>query len=87
MTLKVPASAHAENIINMMKAGKSFQQAFQEDFMTPFMSSPSVQNVKAQLEGNEWKATSVSRYNPLTGANETTPVFYRAKGTGGFEVV
>lgn len=79
ITLNVPATAHADNILRIMKSWKSFEQAFQDSFMTPFMNSPSVQNVKAQLEGNEWKSTSISRVDPETGAVVSTPVFYRTK--------
>lgn len=31
---------------------------------------------------NEWQSANITRYNPLTGANESTPVFYRKKDNG-----
>jgi len=30
---------------------------------------------------NQWQSTNITRYNPLTWANESTPVFYRKKDT------
>ncbi len=45
---------------------------------------------KAYLQkqgGTEWQSTNITRYNPATGANESTPVFYRKKTDGSFEAV
>jgi len=49
-----------------------------------------VRATKAELQkgkGTEWQSTNITRYNPSTGANESTPIFYRKKTDGSFEAV
>jgi len=37
---------------------------------------------------DQWQSANITRYNPLTGANESTPIFYKKKsGWAGFEAV
>lgn len=51
------------------------------------MSKPEYQAYKDKQTGTEWQSTSITRYNPATGANESTPIFYRKKTNGEFEAV
>lgn len=51
------------------------------------MSKPEYQAIKDKASGTEWQSTSITRYNPATGANESTPIFYRKKTNGEFEAV
>ena len=51
-------------------------------------SKPEYKAYQEKQTGTEWQSANITRYNPLTWANESTPVFYRKKtGWAGFEAV
>lgn len=52
-----------------------------------YTDKPEYKAYVAKQSGTEWQSTSITRYNPSTGANESTPIFYRKKTSGGFEAV
>ena len=54
-----------------------------------FQASEWFKSYQAKQTGTEWQSTNITRYNPSTWANESTPVFYRKKTNwqGGFEAV
>ena len=52
-----------------------------------YTEKPEYKAYLAKQGGTEWQSTNITRYNPATGANESTPVFYRKKTDGSFEAV
>ena len=52
-----------------------------------YTDKPEYKAYVAKQSGTEWQSTNITRYNPSTGANESTPIFYRKKTNGGFEAV
>lgn len=47
-----------------------------------------LQDTGISTSSNSWQSANITRYNPSTGANESTPIFYRKKDDGkGFEAV
>lgn len=75
VALDVPAEAHAAQIMAAMAAGKSYADAFRENFSEPFQAKASVANIKDQLSGGEWKPTTVK-----DAYGTETPLFYRKNG-------
>ncbi len=52
-----------------------------------YTDKPEYKAYLAKQGGTEWQSTNITRYNPATWANESTPVFYRKKTDGSFEAV
>lgn len=52
-----------------------------------YMEKPEYKAYMDKQSGTEWQSTSITRYNPSTWANESTPIFYRKKTNGWFEAV
>ena len=68
------------------KSGKPLWK-FLSTLQSDIQNTEEYKAYKAKQSGTEWQSTSITRYNPSTWANESTPIFYRKKTSGGFEAV
>jgi len=85
--LGIPFSRSTQQIIQEFQAsGKPLAQYLTE-LQGQIQSKPEYQAYKDKQTGTEWQSTNITRYNPSTWANESTPIFYRKKTSGGFEAV
>lgn len=76
----------AGHLASFQASGLSLPE-YTKQMIEKFKAKPEYQAYKDKQTGTEWQSTSITRYNPSTWANESTPIFYRKKTSGGFEAV
>lgn len=54
------------------------RQNFADSVALKQMDYAESERIRGQ-EGTTWQSANITRYNPATGANDSTPIFYRKK--------
>ncbi len=54
------------------------KQSFDNSVALKQMDYAESERIRGQ-EGTTWQSANITRYNPATGANDSTPIFYRKK--------
>lgn len=85
--LGIPFARSTQQIIKDFESSGKDISTFLTDLQTTIQSKPEYQAYKDKQSGTEWQSTSITRYNPATWANESTPIFYRKKTNWEFEAV
>jgi hypothetical protein len=64
-------------------------EGYLNKMISELQSNESFKSYQAKQTGTEWQSANITRYNPSTWANESTPIFYRKKTNwdGWFEAV
>lgn len=85
--LWVPFTRSTQEIIKDFQSSGQDIATYLTELQKTIQSKPEYQAYKDKQSGTEWQSTSITRYNPSTGANESTPIFYRKKTNWEFEAV
>jgi hypothetical protein len=85
--LGIPFTRSTQQVISDFQSSGQDLPTYLSELQKLIQSKPEYQAYKEKQSGTEWQSTNITRYNPATGANESTPIFYRKKTSGGFEAV
>lgn len=85
--LGIPFTRSTQQVISDFQSSGQDLPTYLSNLQATIQKKPEYKAYLDKQSGTEWQSTNITRYNPLTGANESTPIFYRKKTSGGFEAV